>query len=115
MPSPVCLIRTTPSLAALLTSALLSACGSTNADALNAANVDENLAAAESNVTLNGEVNEEPVAVADAPEPPASAPNTEQAKVDAAVNSLREVDAEQNALDEAEGEFTREEDDPGGY
>jgi hypothetical protein len=108
------LTGTTPFLIVVL--ALLSACGSTNPDALNDTDIDQNPAGADTNVTMNGEVNEEPAAVVDAPELAAPAPaNTDQANIDAAVNSHREVDAEQNALDEAEGEFTSEEDDPGGY
>ena len=92
--------RVRPILAALALT-FLAACSSRNPDALNAANVDENVDAAAAPAPPKP-----PVAESSANE----AENSSQANIDAAVNTLREADAEKNEYCQAQKETTGESD-----
>lgn len=96
----------------VMATSLLAACSSNNPDALNAANVDENLAFGDANNTANYAENAEANASAPA-QAAANAPANEfQANVDSAVNSLRDLEADDNEVQQAEDEFNRDNQDP---
>ena len=101
-------VRSVPVAIGLL---ILAGCSSKNPDALNAANLDENFAVAESNAVVVPDNGSTAATVATPVEPPANeATNNAQANIDAAVNALREADADMNEYCEAQKEATGESD-----
>lgn len=105
---------------ALLTAATLAACSAKNPDALTAANLDENLAAMDSNGTVNAEGNaavasgnagSNAVVAGSAAPAGKEAASTTDANVDAAVNGLREIAAQENEYCDTEMQAAGEADD----